>query len=56
MIEGVESLTLAIFTRCLGWSAEEVQVFLAQVRKEFKLAKGYTYWPCAVIYGRKPDK
>ncbi|EXJ69618.1 uncharacterized protein A1O5_07654 [Cladophialophora psammophila CBS 110553] len=54
MLNGVEALTLAVFTRCLGWEAERVQVFLAGVRKEFKATKRYTYWPCAVIYGRKP--
>ncbi|OAL21996.1 hypothetical protein AYO22_07593 [Fonsecaea multimorphosa] len=45
MLEGVEALTLAIFTRCLGWEPERVQVFLADVRKEFKATKRYTYWP-----------
>jgi len=55
MIDGVEALTLAVFTRCLGWEPESVQVFLADVRKEFKATKRYTYWPCAVIYGKKPQ-
>ncbi|KIX06533.1 uncharacterized protein Z518_04509 [Rhinocladiella mackenziei CBS 650.93] len=54
MLEGVEALTLAVFTRCLGWEPERVQVFLADVRKEFKATKRYTYWPCAVIYGKMP--
>ncbi|KIW93614.1 uncharacterized protein Z519_06219 [Cladophialophora bantiana CBS 173.52] len=45
MLNGVEALTLAVFTRCLGWEAERVQVFLAGVRKEFKATKRYTYWP-----------
>jgi len=45
MLEGVEALTLAIFTRCLGWESERVQVFLAGVRKEFKATKRYTFWP-----------
>ncbi|OCT49752.1 methyltransferase domain-containing protein [Cladophialophora carrionii] len=54
MLEGVEALTLAIFTRCLNWEPERVQVFLADVRREFKATKRYTYWPSAVIYGKKP--
>ena len=45
MLDGVESLTLAIFTRCLNWSVDEVQVMLAHVRKEFLKKKTYTYWP-----------
>jgi hypothetical protein len=34
-LEGVEGFTLAAFTRVLGWSVEEVQVLLAQIRKEW---------------------
>ena len=45
MLEGIEALTLAIFTRCLNWSVEEVQVFLAHTRKEFLKKRTYTYWP-----------
>lgn len=45
MLDGVEALTLAIYTRCLNWSVEEVQVFLAQVRREFLKKNTYTYWP-----------
>ena len=43
MLDGVESLTLVIFTRCLNWSVEEVQVFLAHVRKEVLKRKTYMY-------------
>ena len=50
MLDGVESLTLAIFTRCLNWSVEEVQVFLAHVRREFLKRKTYTYWPWYVAH------
>ena len=45
---GLEALTLAVFTRKLGWSATEVQVFLAHVREEFKgfrKKRIYPYWP-----------
>lgn len=31
--QGLEGWTLALYTRILGWSVEEVQVFLAQVRE-----------------------
>lgn len=34
-LEGVEGFTLAAFTRALGWTAEEVQVLLGQIRKEW---------------------
>jgi hypothetical protein len=34
-LEGVEGFTLAAFTRALNWSVEEVQILLAQIRKEW---------------------
>lgn len=33
-MEGIEAFTIGLFTRTLGWSAEEVQVFLERVRKD----------------------
>ena len=32
MVECVESFTLALLTRVLGWGYEETQVLMAQVR------------------------
>lgn len=52
MLEGVESLSLAIFTRCLGWSPERVQAFLTEVRNDFRKKKTYTYWPWYVAFTR----
>lgn len=34
MREGLEGFSLALFTRNLGWSVEEVQVLLSKVRKD----------------------
>ena len=39
------AMTLAPFTRLLGWTAEEVEVFLIDVRKEFKDPKIHAYAP-----------
>lgn len=33
-LEGLEAFSVATFTQVLGWSHEEVQVFLALVRKD----------------------
>lgn len=33
-LEGLEAFSIATFTQVLGWSLEEVQVFLALVRKD----------------------
>ena len=35
---------MAIFTRALGWSKEEVEVFLVDVRKNIKDMKIHCYW------------
>jgi len=45
LLEGIESLSLALFTRCLGWEPLEVQVQLALTRKAFCQKKTYGYWP-----------
>jgi hypothetical protein len=41
---GLET-SLAIFTRALGWSKEEVDVFLIGVRDNIKDTKIHAYWP-----------
>ena len=34
--EGLEGFTLRLFTQILGWKKEEVQVLLANVRKDLR--------------------
>ena len=45
MLEGIDGLTLALWTRFLGWDDKEITVFLHQVKSEFKRAKIHSYWP-----------
>lgn len=47
-------LSVALFTRGLGWSVQQLEVFLVDVRKEMQNTKFHAYWPIYVIYGRKP--
>lgn len=42
---GLESMSLAIFTRILGWSPEELDIFLVGVRKDMKNSKVHSYLP-----------
>jgi len=51
---GCESMSLALFTRALGWSADEVKVFMGQVRGDLKKKRYHAYWNFWAIYGRKP--
>jgi SAM-dependent methyltransferase len=36
MLTGIEGMTLKVFTGVLGWTPEQVQVFLVDVRKDLK--------------------
>ncbi|KAH7110441.1 S-adenosyl-L-methionine-dependent methyltransferase [Dactylonectria macrodidyma] len=50
----LEAATLAPFTRGLGWSKEEVHVFLVDVRRDLNDPKIHAYSPICSVYGRKP--
>ena len=39
----------------MGWSAEESQVFVAQMREAMKSRKNHGYFEVAVVYGKKPE-
>lgn len=52
---GLEALSLGLLTRYLGWSPEEVNVFLVDVRKEMKDTKIHAYYPIYTVYGMKPE-
>jgi len=54
MLYGLQGVSLAIFTRFLGWEVLEMEVLLAKVRKEWNQRKVHSYWPIYVVYGRKP--
>jgi hypothetical protein len=41
----LEAVAIAPLTRALGWSREEVAVFLAQARKELNDPKIHACWP-----------
>ncbi|KAF4979791.1 hypothetical protein FZEAL_4065 [Fusarium zealandicum] len=51
----LEALTMAPFTRGLGWSREEVEVFLADLRRDFNSPSIHAYWPICSVYARKPE-
>jgi len=43
-LAGLEAMTLALFTRVLGWTHEETAVFAAQVRKDMRNRSIHAYW------------
>jgi len=42
---GLQALSLFLFTNMLGWSVEEVETFLIDVRKDLKNKNIHAYWP-----------
>lgn len=53
-LEGLEGFTMAPFTRVLGWTPEEAQVLIAQVRKETVTRKFHGWQKGVVCYGQRP--
>ncbi|KAH7169999.1 S-adenosyl-L-methionine-dependent methyltransferase [Dactylonectria macrodidyma] len=51
---GLEGLSAAVFTRVLGWTKEELDIFLVDVRKDLKNTAYHTYWPIITVYAQKP--
>lgn len=52
--EGVRSMSLALFTRILGWQAEKVLEFLVEVENDLKNKNIHSYSTVYFVYGRKP--
>jgi hypothetical protein len=50
----LESFTLALLTRVLGWTVDECQILLAGVRSEFRNPKNHLLTVFHFVYGRKP--
>jgi len=71
LLDGLEGFSLALFTRILGWQAEEVQAFLVGVREDVKNRQIHNYYnmwvtldysikansdfPSHIVYGQKPE-
>ncbi|KAK0609883.1 S-adenosyl-L-methionine-dependent methyltransferase [Bombardia bombarda] len=54
--EGLYGLSVGLFTRALGWSAQELEVFLVDVRKDLKNKNIHGYWPIWVVSAQKPPR
>lgn len=54
VLDGMQGLSMKVFVNGLGWSVEELEVYLAEVRKELKRGHMHTYWPAYIIMGQKP--
>ncbi|KAG4440779.1 hypothetical protein IFR05_003766 [Cadophora sp. M221] len=52
---GLSGISMALFTRVFGWTPEQLEVFLVDVRKDMKDTRIHAYWPIYTIYARKPE-
>ncbi|CCF47165.1 hypothetical protein CH063_04073 [Colletotrichum higginsianum] len=52
----LEAVCVALFTRVLDWSLNEVNVFLIDVRKDLKNKNYHAYFNVYCLVGRKPEK
>lgn len=50
----LEGICLALFTRYLGWTMQELTPFLWNVRRDFLNTNYHGYFDIWVTYGRKP--
>ncbi|KAK6205787.1 hypothetical protein LQW54_008271 [Pestalotiopsis sp. IQ-011] len=53
-LNGVYGLTMTVLTKGLGWASEEVEVFLADVRKDMTDKNIHAYITIYVVYGQRP--
>ncbi|PMD34320.1 S-adenosyl-L-methionine-dependent methyltransferase [Hyaloscypha variabilis F] len=53
LLEGLNS-NIALFTRVMGWSSEEVEALLVDVRKDVENRRVHAYVSMHIVYGRKP--
>ncbi|KAF8859227.1 S-adenosyl-L-methionine-dependent methyltransferase [Acephala macrosclerotiorum] len=55
LLSNLEGMVMRFFQKALGWTDQEVTVFLVDVRKDIKNRNIHGYWPFYVVSARKPD-
>jgi len=56
LAEALQGVSMGPYTRGLGWTAAEVEVFLTRVRKSLADSSVHSYYTFHVVYGQKPDR
>ena len=54
LLSDVEGFIL-FFTNVLGWSRDQVQVYIAHLRRELRSLKHHVYYKQKIVCGRKPE-
>ncbi|KUI63992.1 Phosphoethanolamine N-methyltransferase 1 [Cytospora mali] len=55
LLEGAQAIALGPLTRGCGWTREQVEVFLVEVRKAYFDNSCLMYMPMYIVYGQKPE-
>jgi hypothetical protein len=55
ILSGLQGFSLGYFTRGMGWSKNELEVYLVGVRKALQENRINCYQKVYVVYGRKPE-
>ncbi|KAI0602629.1 S-adenosyl-L-methionine-dependent methyltransferase [Biscogniauxia sp. FL1348] len=55
LLDGVQAIALGPMTRGLRWRREQVETFLAAVRKAYHDNSCLMYMPLVCVYGQKPE-
>jgi hypothetical protein len=56
VLQGVSGLSMRVFTQMLGWSVEEMEALLVDVRKEWSTKGIHSYVPYFMVFGQKPPE
>lgn len=54
LVDGIQAIALGPLTRGCGWTREQVELFLIEVRKAYHDNSSLSYMPLYVTYGQKP--
>ncbi|KAH8902087.1 S-adenosyl-L-methionine-dependent methyltransferase [Coniochaeta sp. PMI_546] len=54
LLEVAHGITMSVFTKALGWKAEDVESLLAEVRVNLQDTRIHTYIPFVSIWAQKP--
>ncbi|KAM0394785.1 hypothetical protein ACHAPZ_009524 [Fusarium culmorum] len=55
LLQGLEGFSIRGLTELLGWKVEDVQLFLAEMRRELTNPDLHSYLEVTVFYGQKPE-
>lgn len=55
LVDGLQPIALGPMTRGLGWTREEVEVWLVNVRRAYYDKSVHSHMPLHIICGQKPE-